>query len=107
MGEDGPTHQPIEQFAMIRAMPNIHLFRPADANEVVGAYHYYMKSELPVFSPSPDRTSPFCSIPRRTRSSMVLISLTIVKANLILYLPFSWFISVDFCGYRLGGLNLY
>lgn len=59
------------------------------------------------FSPSPDRTSPFCSIPKRTRSSMVLISLTIVKANLILYLPFSWFISVDFCGYRLGGLNLY
>lgn len=48
VGEDGPTHQPIEQFAMIRAMPNIHLFRPADANEVVGAYHYYMKSELPV-----------------------------------------------------------
>lgn len=33
VGEDGPTHEPIEQAAMFRAMPNFHLFRPADANE--------------------------------------------------------------------------
>ncbi len=33
LGEDGPTHQPIEQFAALRAIPNITLIRPADANE--------------------------------------------------------------------------
>ena len=38
LGEDGPTHQPIEQLAALRAMPNIFVFRPGDANEVVEAY---------------------------------------------------------------------
>ncbi|MFY9741791.1 MAG: transketolase C-terminal domain-containing protein, partial [Candidatus Sulfotelmatobacter sp.] len=35
LGEDGPTHQPIEQLASLRAMPNLLVLRPADANEVV------------------------------------------------------------------------
>ena len=34
VGEDGPTHQPIEQLAMIRSIPNTIMLRPADANEV-------------------------------------------------------------------------
>ncbi len=38
LGEDGPTHQPIEQLAALRAMPNMLLMRPADANEVVEAW---------------------------------------------------------------------
>ncbi len=38
LGEDGPTHQPIEQLASLRAMPNLILFRPGDANEVVEAW---------------------------------------------------------------------
>jgi transketolase len=38
LGEDGPTHQPIEQLASLRAMPNMLVMRPADANEVVEAY---------------------------------------------------------------------
>jgi len=38
LGEDGPTHQPIESLMMVRAMPNILLIRPADGNEVSGAY---------------------------------------------------------------------
>jgi len=38
LGEDGPTHQPIEQLAGLRAMPNMIVLRPADANEVVEAY---------------------------------------------------------------------
>ena len=33
VGEDGPTHEPVEQLAMLRAMPNVAVFRPADANE--------------------------------------------------------------------------
>jgi transketolase len=38
LGEDGPTHQPIEQLAMLRAVPGLLLLRPADANEVVEAW---------------------------------------------------------------------
>ncbi|RKO91200.1 Transketolase, thiamine diphosphate binding domain-containing protein [Blyttiomyces helicus] len=38
LGEDGPTHQPIETLAEIRALPNILSFRPADGNETSGAY---------------------------------------------------------------------
>jgi transketolase len=38
LGEDGPTHQPIEHLASLRAMPNLWVIRPADANEVVQAW---------------------------------------------------------------------
>ena len=38
VGEDGPTHQPIEQLASLRAMPHLMVIRPADANEVVEAW---------------------------------------------------------------------
>ncbi len=38
VGEDGPTHQPIEQLASIRAIPHLHVIRPADANETVAAW---------------------------------------------------------------------
>lgn len=39
LGEDGPTHQPIEQLATLRAIPNLAMVRPADANEVAIAWH--------------------------------------------------------------------
>jgi transketolase len=64
MGEDGPTHQPVEQLASLRAMPNLIDLRPADANEIREAWRVIMsvadrpvalvvsKQELPVF----DRT---------------------------------------------------
>lgn len=38
LGEDGPTHQPIEMLLMLRGMPNMHVYRPADGNEVSAAY---------------------------------------------------------------------
>ena len=38
LGEDGPTHQPIETLSLLRATPNMFVFRPADGNEVSGAY---------------------------------------------------------------------
>jgi transketolase len=41
-GEDGPTHQPVEQLASLRAIPGLVLIRPADANEVVEAYRTIM-----------------------------------------------------------------
>jgi transketolase len=43
LGEDGPTHQPIEQLASLRAMPNMLVLRPGDANEVVEAYKVIMQ----------------------------------------------------------------
>lgn len=43
LGEDGPTHQPIEVLPMLRAMPNLLTFRPADGTEVVGAYEVALK----------------------------------------------------------------
>ncbi len=45
VGEDGPTHEPIEQAAMLRAMPNFHLFRPADARETAAAWVSAMVSK--------------------------------------------------------------
>ncbi|RWV93229.1 hypothetical protein GW17_00044332 [Ensete ventricosum] len=38
LGEDGPTHQPVEQLAGLRAIPRMLVFRPADGNEIAGAY---------------------------------------------------------------------
>jgi transketolase len=42
-GEDGPTHQPVEHLASLRAIPGLLMIRPADANEVVEAYRYIMQ----------------------------------------------------------------
>jgi transketolase len=42
-GEDGPSHQPVEQLISLRAIPGLVVFRPADANEVVEAYRYIMQ----------------------------------------------------------------
>ncbi len=43
VGEDGPTHQPVEQLASLRAVPGIVIFRPADANEVAEAWRMIME----------------------------------------------------------------
>ena len=42
-GEDGPTHQPVEQLISLRAIPGLCVLRPGDANEVVEAYRYIMQ----------------------------------------------------------------
>jgi transketolase len=42
-GEDGPTHQPVEQLVSLRAIPGLVVLRPADANEVVEAYRYVLQ----------------------------------------------------------------
>lgn len=47
LGEDGPTHQPIEQLASLRAIPNLHVIRPADANEVKMAWLAALKYDGP------------------------------------------------------------
>ena len=45
VGEDGPTHEPIEQLAMLRAMPNINVFRPADVTETAVAWYSAITSK--------------------------------------------------------------
>jgi transketolase len=45
LGEDGPTHQPIEQLAGLRAIPNLNVFRPADINETLECWQVALKSK--------------------------------------------------------------
>ena len=45
VGEDGPTHEPIEHLAGLRAMPNLNVFRPADARETQAAWYLALKSQ--------------------------------------------------------------
>src|SRR5262249_52727166 len=53
-GEDGPTHQPVEQLISLRAIPGLVVMRPGDANEVVEAYRYVMqlRHQRAVLAPS-------------------------------------------------------
>ncbi|MEN9218243.1 MAG: transketolase, partial [Gloeomargarita sp. DG_2_bins_126] len=44
LGEDGPTHQPVETTASLRLIPNLYVFRPADARETVGSYQVAIES---------------------------------------------------------------
>jgi transketolase len=64
LGEDGPTHQPVEHLASLRAMPNLHVVRPADANETAAAWRAALertqgptaivltRQKIPVLAPS-------------------------------------------------------
>ncbi len=45
VGEDGPTHEPVEQLSSLRAMPNLSIIRPADGNETAAAWRLAMESE--------------------------------------------------------------
>lgn len=45
LGEDGPTHQPVEQLASLRAIPNLQVLRPGDAEETVAAWHIAMEAK--------------------------------------------------------------
>jgi transketolase len=47
VGEDGPTHQPIEQLATLRAMPDLHVVRPADGNETIQAWADIVRHDGP------------------------------------------------------------
>ena len=47
IGQDGPTHQPIEQLASLRSIPNLNIFRPADAKELQGCWHEILNTTSP------------------------------------------------------------
>ena len=62
LGEDGPTHQPIAHLASLRAMPNINVFRPADANETIAGWKLALES----------KTTPTCLV--LTRQNLPVLS---------------------------------
>lgn len=47
VGEDGPTHQPVEQLIALRSIPNLDVYRPADSNETIGAYKAIFENRRP------------------------------------------------------------
>ena len=47
IGQDGPTHQPVEQLVSLRATPNLEVFRPADSNEVIGSFKTIFENNKP------------------------------------------------------------
>lgn len=65
IGEDGPTHQPVEELAMLRSIPNNYVYRPCDANEIIGSWQSILNNDKPssiVLSrskcPNLDKTDP-------------------------------------------------
>lgn len=47
IGEDGPTHEPVEELAMLRSIPNHYVYRPCDANEIIGAWQTMLNNDKP------------------------------------------------------------
>lgn len=47
IGEDGPTHEPVEQIGALRAIPNMYVFRPADLREIIASWHYILNEQVP------------------------------------------------------------
>lgn len=47
VGEDGPTHQPVEQVSSLRAIPNHYVYRPCDANEIIGSWQTILNNDKP------------------------------------------------------------
>ncbi len=80
VGEDGPTHQPVEQLAMFRATPNVNLFRPADATEMTAAM-------LAAF----DKTNTYPTVITSSRQAVVNLACTksegVKKGAYIVYEP--------------------
>ena len=89
LGEDGPTHQPIEQLAGLRAIPNLNVFRPADINETLESWQIAIKSKnapsaivlsrqkLPYINPSFSREN-------KTKLGAYMVKATAEKNSIIL-----------------------
>jgi transketolase len=58
VGEDGPTHQPVEHLAALRAIPNLLVLRPCDANETVDAWISAIRSNRPPGGPGLEPPEP-------------------------------------------------
>ena len=58
LGEDGPTHQPVEHLAALRAIPNLLVLRPADAVETVECWQLALEARMPPVDPGADAPGP-------------------------------------------------
>ncbi len=75
VGEDGPTHQPVEQLVMLRSTPNIDVYRPYDANETLGAYKTILESRRPsclILSRNKVELSPFTKVNEVKKGAYIL-----------------------------------
>ena len=69
LGEDGPTHQPVEHLAMLRAMPNLNVFRPADTVETAEAWELALTDARPAVGAGADPAEPADAAHRRTAAA--------------------------------------
>lgn len=90
VGEDGPTHQPVEQLASLRAIPGLRVIRPADANEVAAAWRVHLdgdgptallltRQKVPVLDATADRSG--AGLPR---GAYVLVDEASTPADIVL-----------------------
>jgi transketolase len=94
LGEDGPTHQPVEHLSALRAIPGLDVVRPADANETVAAWHTILehtdrpaglcltRQNVPTFDRSPD--SGFAAASGVARGGYVLVDASNGRPDVIL-----------------------
>ena len=91
LGEDGPTHQPIEHLASLRAMPNMILIRPADANEVADFNGAVAELGNLVSSRRPDAVRQAASERLFNRAQPFYVGMVIyVLALLVLFASWLW-----------------
>lgn len=65
IGQDGATHQPVEQLAMLRTIPNLDVYRPCDYKELIGAWNLILKNKKPsalIVSKNPTESYKFTSV---------------------------------------------
>ena len=69
LGEDGPTHQPVEHLAALRAMPNLHVFRPCDAVETAECWQLALEARETPERAGADAPEPAAAAPHRSTSA--------------------------------------
>lgn len=86
IGPDGPTHQPIEQLAELRSVPNLDIIRPADPNEVIYAREYAIKNDKPtvlINARQPLPILPNTSYEKLSKGAYLLVDKIDYKATVI------------------------
>lgn len=75
IGQDGKTHQPIEQLAMLRTIPNLDVYRPCDYKELIGAWQLILKNKRPsalVISKNPTESYKYTSVEETSLGGYVI-----------------------------------
>ena len=75
IGQDGKTHQPVEQLAMLRTIPNLDVYRPCDYKELIGSWNLILKNKRPaalIISKNPTESYKYTSIEETTLGGYVI-----------------------------------